>query len=153
MKKLTLVILTASAMLCGCAKRPGGTPPLVYQLLTTALVTESLKNSPHTADKVRQFQPLACALATRRIVQPEIIARAIAGVTKDDRDAQAIGDAVLALYVGAIGTTTPTNEAAAWPYMDAVFCAGISNALVRLETPLTRGRNAVPMTPRWPLVR
>lgn len=150
---VTILILSALLLTSGCA---GKAPPLAYQYLTTALVIESLRNSPQATAKVKVFQPMICELATGQVVDPTVFAQEMSGVTKDDKQAQALANGLLALYIGAIGTSEPTNIAKASPYAQAIFCPGLWNGLVALEHPpaaVMRSRNAPPEKAKWPLVR
>src|ERR1041384_1714842 len=131
LQNCALALLACLALLVGgCASR---TPPLAYQLLTSGLVVESLRNSPQTAARMRSVQPILCELTTARIVDPKVFVDAVDPYLRDDRDAAALFLGVEALYVGAVGNLSPTNQGAAWPYADAIFCAGVSNGLFTLS--------------------
>ena len=148
-KLIESAALAALLIVAGCATgNHGGTiQPLTAQLLTTAAVVKGLEHSPDLAGKLRIVQPLVCAVATGAQIAPEDILAAVERSGVNDRDAYALINIVMAIYV----STMPqgTNGPDAHPWAKAVWCDGLAGGLA--FSAASKGRNAPPAI-IWPRI-
>lgn len=164
MKKLFVSTIGLALLLTAGCKN---TSPAVYSIATATAVSYGLRNSPETANRLREIQPLTCAMASGTNLTPAEIVSAIeaSGIAGGSPESQLIINGVMVLYIAAYDSLgSATNASSVSPYARAVFCEGFQMGLAGAPverdgplaedgTPVVRSRNAPPARTWWPLLK
>ncbi len=148
----SLMLTLLAVSLTGCKNLT----PQGAAALTSIAVYEAGKDNPKLTRDMRNFQPLACAVAKSPGSTVEDVMGEIENTDILSADAKDILNTMLTIYQVGIATKG-TNQSSTHPYLEAVICPGWEAGLRRLPggapAPAAAAKNAPPAAVRGKWLR